>query len=398
MYHSRGFSFIEVILVLAISSVLILIFIQNITFSRKFLETNPQILFSKSDNHLIRRSLYSTTDYIFTDLSYGIGKRDCSIDNLENFNNIIIPPYENLNHGEVVAMSLLGSTLLAGMDSATSSEPDLVVIDTLNWKVLSSLNTGPGLAGMVLQGHYLFLANTSVNAQFQAVDIKNPNSPFLVGSFKIPGSTSSNSKRNPVVTSISSNGDGRIFLGTQKSDLGEIFIADFNGSSFTYNNSYDTGSIVNDVFASKSGVWVTSPSDDELFHYNASGTRDYLFNANGQSGNGKRIDMLGASFIMLGRTFGHEELVQIDGPSQKIGGTINDLLINVDTEGEVIILVLANVGGVSLFQEWGTSNAKLDKLIKSVVLPVPSNRIACGENTIFFGTSSSTLPFLVLKP
>jgi hypothetical protein len=108
--------------------------------------------------------------------------------------------------------------------------------------------------------------------------------------------------------------------------------------------------------------------------------------------------MLGASFIMLGRTFGREELVQIDGPSQKIGGTINDLLINVDTEGEVVVLVLANVGGVSLFQEWGTSNTKLDKLIKSVVLPVPSNRIACGENTIFFGTSSSTLPFLVLKP
>ncbi len=402
MCYSKGFSFIEIILVLSLSSMIILIFIQNITFSTKFLESNPQVLFSEEGLHITSRGLRANNNFIFTDLPNSIGKRDCSLDNLETFQNIQIPPYGNVNHGEVTAINIMGQLLLAGMNSATSSDPDVLIIDTSNWSVVSSLNTGPGLAGMVLQGHYLLLANTSVNAQFQVVDITNPTSPILVGSLKIPGSTSSNSKRNPIVTSITSNkthdGNARIFIGTQKSDLGEIFIADFNGTSLSFIASYDTGSVVNDVFSDATGLWATSPSDDELFHYDASGTKDYVFNANGQSGNGKRIDILGQDFKMLGRTFGHEELVQIEGRAQKIGGSINDLLINVDSNGKFYVLILANINGTALLQIWGTINSKLDKLVKSIVLPVLSNRIACGDGEIFIGTASPSAPFIVLKP
>jgi len=397
MLHSKGFSFIEVVLILALSSIVILMFVQNITFSSKFLNTNPQVLFSENDAYLINRGIRATSNLIFSDLKNSVGKRDCSINNLQDFKNLTIPPYENINHGEVVSVSLLGNILLAGMNSATSSDPDVVIVDTTNWKIISSLNSGPGLAGMVLQGHYLYLANTSVNAQIQVVDIVNTLVPALVGSFKIPGSTSSNSKKNPIATSISSNINGRIFLGTQKSDLGEIFIVDFNGTNFSYINSYDTGSIVNDVFADGSGLWATSPSDNELLHYNSSGIKDYVFNANGQSGNGKRIDILGQDLKVLGRTFGHEELVQVDGPAQKIGGSINDVLINVDSNGRFSVLVLANINGVSVLQVWGTINTKLDKLLKSIVLPVLATRMTCGENTIFIGTSSSTAPFVILK-
>lgn len=398
MCRSKGFSFIEVILVLALSSVIILIFIQNISLSLKFRDNNPQVIFSNDNAHLISRGLQATNDFVFSDLQNSIGKRDCSIDNLDNLNNIVVPPYEYINHGEIVSLNILGNILLTGINSATSSDPDVVIVDTNNWKVLSSLNTGPGIAGMVLQGHYLFLANTSVNAQFQVIDISNTTAPLLISSLKIPGSTSSNSKRNPIATSISSNIDSRIYLGTQKSDLGEIFIADFNGVNLSYVGSYDTGSVVNDLFADGSGLWATSPSDDELFHYNASGTKDYVFNANGQSGNGKRVDIVGKDFKMLGRTFGHEELVQIDGPTQKIGGSINDLIINVDSNGKASVLILANIGGAPLFQVWGTANSKLDKLVKSIVLPASSNRIACGENTIFIGTASTTMPIIILKP
>ncbi len=396
MYQSRGFSFIEVILVLSLSSIIILVFIQSLSFSRKLLNQNLQSLFYERPDNFVSRGLQATTDFLLTDLPDSIGKRNCSINNLENFQNIKTPQYQN--HGEVVFLNLTGSILLVGLNSATSSDPDVLAIDTNSWNVLSSLNTGPGVAGAVLQGHYLFLANTSVNSQFQVVDVSNPAGLILVGSFKIPGTSS---KHNPIITSITSNttnyGNARIFLGSQKSDIGEIFVADFNGSGFLFITSYDTGSIVNDIFADGSGLWVTSPSDDELFHYNASGTKDYVFNANGQSGNGKRIDILGQNLKMLGRTFGHEELVQVNGPSQKIGGTINDLLINIESTGKINILILANVGGSSLFQVWNTKNGMLDKLLKSVVLPAPANRIACGEDTIYIGTSSSSVPFITFK-
>ncbi len=402
MSHSKGFSFIEIILVLAISSVVILIFVQNINLSQKFSNTNPQSIFVEDDKHIFGRGLYATSHFVFANLPDSLGKRNCSIDTLEEFSNTSIPPYQGLDDGEVVAMYLLGDTLLAGMDSATSSDPDLIILDTKNWNVVSRLNTGPGIAGMALQGHYLYLANTSVNSQFQVVDISNISAPYLLASLKIPGSLSSNPKLNPKATSISSNitneGKSRIFLGTEKSDLGEIFVADFNGSSFSFVNSYYAGSIVNDVFADGSGLWATSPSDDELYHYNASGTKDYVFNANGQSGNGKRIDMLGQDFKILGRTFGHEELVQIDGPSQRVGGSIKDLLINMDSNGKIQVLILASIKGEAVLQVWDSVDAKLNKLIKSIILEVQSNRLACGENSVFIGTASSTLPFIIFTP
>ena len=91
MYHSKGFSFIEVVLVLALSSIIILMFIQNIGFSRKFLNTNPQVLFSEDGAYLINRGLRATSNFIFSDLKNSVGKRDCSINNLESFKNLIIP-------------------------------------------------------------------------------------------------------------------------------------------------------------------------------------------------------------------------------------------------------------------------------------------------------------------
>lgn len=401
MFYSKGFSFIEVVLVLGLCSILILIFMQNISFSKKFLNVNPQEIFLNKESYFVSRGLRETSNYIYQDLPNSIGKRDCSIDSLEKINNINVPNYKYLNHGTVLSILSLEKDLILGMNSATSSEPDIVILDNKNWQVLSTLNTGPGISSMVLQGHYLYLANTSVNGQFQVVDISDPKSPYIVSSLKIPGSSSLNSKLNPITTSISSNilpnNKARIFIGTQKSDLGEIFIADFDGGNLSFVGTYNTGAIVNDVFANESGLWATSPSDEEFLHYDKGGIKDYTFNADGQSGNGKRIDILNPDLKILGRTFGRDELVQIDGPSKKIGGTINDLLVNTDSKGGIQVLIIANISGSSIFQVWNTTQGKLDSLIKSVVLPVNANRMVCGENSIYIGTASTSMPIILLN-
>lgn len=402
MYQSKGFSFIEVILIVAISSVIVVIFIQNIAFSRKLLISNPQIIFYRNDPQLLSRGLKNYGDYLYADLASSIGKRSCSIKNPESLNNITTLEFADLQYGEVTSVIMVGNLLIAGLDSATSSNPDLIVIDKNTGQIISTLNTGPGVSGMTLQGQYIYLANTSVNSQFQVVNISNPESMKIVSSLKIPGSISSNSKFNPVVTSIATTvteeENTRIFLGTQKSDLGEVFISDFNGNNLSFVRSITTGSIVNDLYTDDSGLWVTSPSDDELIHYNMDYLIDYVFNANGQSGNGKRIDMLSNGFKILGRTFGREELVQVDGPSKKIGGSINDLLINVRENNQLDVLVIATIGGNPVFQIWGTKDGMLDGLIKSIVLTAKGNRIVCDENSIVIGTASSTLSFIILKP
>ncbi|MEI8062227.1 MAG: hypothetical protein WCG97_02930 [bacterium] len=411
-----GFSFVEVLLSLAIASFTILIFAQGLNMLRINPDPNPQNIFvhTSATSSISSRGVQSNKNRLivyYPDDSFA--KRFCTISDPLKFQNIFIPQYDGFqlgNHGIVTGLKVLGTTLVASLNSATSSDPDLAIVDISNpslLKVISSLNTGPGAAGMVVAGHYVFLANTSVNSQFQVADISNNSSPTLTASLKIPGSLSSNPKFNPIVTSISlssnSSTSTRIFLGSQKSDLGEIFIADFNGSNLSYFATYNPSSIVNDIFANRTGVWATSPSDNELIHYTTAGNIDSIYNANGQSGNGKRIDLLGSSLMMLGRTFGHDELVQVNGPTQKIGGTIEDLLIATDPVGEIYILILATINNTSQFQIWNTTKdnfgIRLSSPIKNISIPYVSNRIACTDDgqIIFIGTASSSAPLIILQ-
>ena len=195
-------------------------------------------------------------------------------------------------------------------------------------------------------------------------------------------------------------------MGSQKSDLGEVFTAQFNGRSLSYKKSIDTGSVVNDLVADANGVWITSPSDNELIHYNSSGTIDRSFNAIGQSGNGKRIDMLGDKIIILGRTYGGQELVQIDGPSKKVSASVDDIILAHDEAGMINAVMLLRVGGASKLEVWkiniednasGTASMALDSKIIEVPLPIVANRFACNGDQFIRGTASSTEPFIIVN-
>ncbi len=379
---SAGFSLIEILLVLGLSTIVFSIFVQILIlpmFNKNII--NPQVFFNNADAGLMGTSTFTADRGVqvfwqsnaFSEPPIfefnpddSLGKRFCAIDNIVQNKNIFIPPtIKSLitSHGVATGMRSIGNFLFLSANSATSSDPDLYLFNSVNEmdpQLISSLNTGPGLAGMLIQGHYLFLANTSVNAQFQAVDIsaiKNTGSPFqlkLMAELKIPGSKSSSTKLNPVINSISSDNSGNIYLGSQKSDLGEIFIANFNGKQFSFKKSYDNGGIVNDIFANSAGWYGTSPSQ-ELFHYNPLGIVDFVYDAPGLAGNGNRIDLLGENLIMLGRTIGNQELIQINGPMEKIGNSIEDIVINVDSTGNIFVIVLATISSTqSELQIWDT--------------------------------------------
>jgi hypothetical protein len=371
-------------------------------FGGHFLERGLQVNYSEDLGNLL--ITYNPADLI--------GKKFCHIHKVSSEYSVVTAPIGNLksfNFGEVTGLKILGTNILASFNSATSSDFDFAIIDVSdknNWNVLSALNTGPGLAGMNILGHYAFLANTSVNAQFQVIDFKNPSVPTLIASLKIPQSVSSNPKKNPTITSISSDQSGQIYLGSQKSDLGEVFIAQFDGQSLVYKKSIDTGSVVNDLLADIEGVWITSPSDNELIHYNSSGTIDRSYNAIGQSGNGKRIDMLGDKFIILGRTYGGQELVQIDGPSKKVSASVDDIILAHDETGMIYAALLSRVGGASKLEVWkisredsvlGTASMTLDSKVVEVPLPMVTNRFICNGDQFILGTASATEPFLIVN-
>lgn len=429
--NSAGFTLIEVVISISLMLIVMLIFLQGFSLAKNINQKNfQQELFEFFGNNNRKASSTFFADrglkiFIPSD-SIGaiilgkedetVGKRYCLLKNITTTRSVETAQFENFEtlsqgtiRGSVTGLKILGTILVATMNSATSSDPDLLLIDIQDrnkWKLISSLNTGPGVASMAVQGHFVFLANTSINSQFQVVDVGKPENPILVTSLKIPGSISSDSKRNPVITSISSNTNGHIYLGSQKSDLGEIFVADFDGSKLSYLNSYDTGAIVNDLFADSTGVWATSPSDEELFHLDNDGNIDFTYNADGLSGNGKRIDIIGDLVKLLGRTFGSHEFVQIGGPGIRLGGSIDDMLFGVDEIGEGFVTILLRISGSSQIQIWnmntienasGTQSIKLDQKVFSAVLPSVSNRLGCAENDILIGTASTSAPFIILK-
>lgn len=423
-----GFSFIEAVLFVALSSIVFVLMLGVIS-TRLYLNgldlnkiITPNKLASSSESNMggyfLERGIqinYSEDlgNFLITyNPSDLIGRKFCHIRKVLGEYSILVAPIENknnLNSGEVTGVKILGNNILASFNSATSSDVDFAVIDVSdknNWRVLSVLNTGPGLASLNIQGHYAFLANTSVNAQFQVVDFKNTSSPILIASLKIPQSVSSNPKKNPTITSISSDQFGQIYLGSQKSDLGEVFIAQFDGQYLSYKKSIETGSVVNDLLADTNGVWITSPSDNELIHYNSSGIIDRSHNAIGQSGNGKRIDMLGDKFIILGRTYGGQELVQIDGPSKKVSATVDDIILAHDEMGMIYAVMLLRVGGASKLEIWkinrddnvsGTANITLDSKVTEVSLPMVANRFVCNGDQFILGTASATEPFIIVN-
>jgi len=146
----------------------------------------------------------------------------------------------------------------------SKSYPDFFIIDDRNPSapaIISSLVTGPGLAGITVAGYYAYVANESLVSQLRVIDIHDRAHPSIVGQIKLPLPTASTTE--PLASSIFYD-DGYAYLGTQKWDGDEFAILDVsNPKKPAYVNGFETGSLVNSIYENGGYAYLALPATDD---------------------------------------------------------------------------------------------------------------------------------------
>lgn len=336
------------------------------------------------------------------------GKRSCESVSSGKFK--IAPSTSPRLDGQSVAtaMKIRGNLLYLSANSATSSDADFYIYDMKNPlapQLLSKLDTGPGIVDLNLRGYSAEVANTSINAQLQVIDISSSNNPRLSWAFKVPGSHGTTTSLG---TSVISDGP-HIYFGTEKSVLSELYVIDSISHQITA--TYEVSAGINNLYISKGLLYMVTPLDPELSILDVSKLPSIKmiaqYDAPGTTGNGKSIEIKNDS-VYVGRTVGGNELIQLSRPKYedlsvstttslaitfetKIGATVDDMIASRD-----YLFILTN-NSTKEFQVW-RRNASSLTLVQTIDLPARAVNLGCtkqGSIVVALGTND---PLLVLEP
>lgn len=234
----------------------------------------------------------------------------------------------------------IGNSLLISADSSSTTLPDLYSF-TLDTPLYNSENpfggskpvfipdlsedTGPGISQLQSFGTYILTANTGVknqanifriglhmvamvnastttSATVDASPISTVNSISKQLDLTIPGSNSSTTP----ITKISIYANGRVYVGTEKSVLPEIFI--FNAKTGFVEGSIETGYGINDLLILNDMLIVAGPRDPEIEIFSLTTFQKIgTYDLSGGSGNAKILNIFGDT-LYVGRTKGGDEL------------------------------------------------------------------------------------------
>ena len=134
-------------------------------------------------------------------------------------------------------------------DSAVAGDPDFLVIDIKepkNTKVISSLNTGPGLVSLSLAGYHVYAAAPSTVGELHSIRLNSLSNPILETRYRLPLPYAT---ATPALGSSIFYNAGMIYLGTEKWDGDEFSIIDVsNPSNLVKIGGYENGSKINNIF------------------------------------------------------------------------------------------------------------------------------------------------------
>ena len=230
-----------------------------------------------------------------------------------NFSNQISPPV-----GTVLPIS--SSNLITGLvvkdnfayistNSSNATDSDLFIFDISdieNSKMISSLNTGPGLAALAVAGPYIFEANKSSINQLQIIDIHDRSHPSIISEVKVPLDTASSTRPN---ASAIFYDKGLIYLGTEKGDSPELTI--WNVADPTHpilSGRYEIGNKVEKIVVNGTRAYIASSGANQLMVFDVSNlSNPTLVTVGSPSGwqtqSGQALDLFEGG-ITLGRNTG----------------------------------------------------------------------------------------------
>lgn len=190
-------------------------------------------------------------------------------------------------------------------DSASTTKEDLFIFkenENNSIDLVSKINTGPGLKALKVFGKQIYTANTSVNSQFQIINIDDIYNPKILSNLNL--------------TNSSANGEsleyyrGKTYLGTQKSaSSGEVFVIDVSDPKTPFVlNSFELNTQVSDILIFYDYLFVASPTQKQLRVFDISDFMNitevgYFSSAGWQAQDGRSLFVFGDE-LYFGKTVG----------------------------------------------------------------------------------------------
>ncbi len=276
-------------------------------------------------------------------------------------------------------------------NSANTKDADLFILDIRqdnNYKIISKLDTGPGVNAIEVAGPYIFLANASTQYQLQIIDIHDRSKPKLISQLKLPLPNASTTA--PFAQSIYYQ-DKIIFLGTSKWNGNELAIIDVsNPFSPKIISTIETNTLVNDIFVYKDILYISTSDEEQLQIFDISDMANpkliKSFSPSGSNLSEGRVIEYFENHIVLGRTTGgfnsisnHEIFLS--------NNNMNDF-ISKDIKGGVYGLIYRD-NAIALLTHESTHKLQiwdnnLSKLFKEYDLGNSAWKISCDNESLYF--------------
>jgi hypothetical protein len=269
---------------------------------------------SSSTNQSSNLSIFQSSisfNILEPDTFSGYGKDTCPP--ILNFSNIVSSstnatlPISSSNL--ITDIKVKDSFAYISTNSSSSTDPDLFIFDTsdmTNPKLISSLNTGPGLAALTVAGPYIFVANKSSVNQLQIIDIHDRSHPLIISQGKVPLDIASSTRPN---ASAIFYDKGFIYLGTEKGDSPELTIWNVADPTHpTLAGRYEVGNKVEKIVVNGNRAYIASSGTNQLMVFDVSDpTHPILVTTSSPSGwqtqSGQALDLFEEN-LTLGRDTG----------------------------------------------------------------------------------------------
>ncbi len=333
----------------------------------------------------------------------------------KNIDSIFATPVDSLpidigTSNTPTGISKLGDKFVVSLNSSSTTDPDLLMSDfSSEW---STIDTGPGLVDMHIDGFDAYVANTSIHSHAQALDL-SANVSSVLKNYTFSNSSSSTT---PIAKKVLKY-KNLLIVGTEKSLLPEVVV--FDVSSGKILADIDTNYGINNLYIKDGLLFVLSPLDPEIEVYSLEPIVTPLqkvgeYDAPNASGNARSLDFVGDN-IFFTRSKGGEELSVLsikNNPNAntastsiemskvfgyKVGASVDTVIGDLDY---VIAFTSDPARSAMLFEvdkKDLMGNPTSFKFFKSLSLPARVAGFVCKDNTIYLALKSAISPLFMIK-
>jgi hypothetical protein len=317
----------------------------------------------------------------------------------------------------ITKIRAMNGYIFLALNSASSSDPDIlstslqdIIENPLNM-VTSKINTGPGLADIVLVKNTIFAADTSVTNTIQKI-VHKEDGLSLLSKFYIP-------KLSDTFIAVAKSTEifGKyVLVGLEKNIGPEIYF--YNQETGQVIASIETGYGITSMKVRGNRLFVLGPTDPELEVFEIQNTPESTtleiqkttpYDAPGYSGNGRSVAFFGDDLI-FGRSRGGEELnilsiFRID-PGNDLGTTAPVLSKSLKVGASIDSIIAAST---SVFQVTSDKDKEfqliahgIDKqgaphIAGYIDLPARANDFMCIGDAVLVGSLDPLYALVVIK-